>query len=63
MCGKSCLTSGSDTCMPVGELAFEVLFCVKHREQSEINLGIIHLKHFALHLRKHFMGADCYCEN
>lgn len=35
MCGKSCLTSGSDTCMPVGELAFEVLFCIKHREQSE----------------------------
>lgn len=29
------------------------LFCVKGKEKSEINWGILHLKHFPLCLRKH----------
>lgn len=29
----SCLTPGNDTYMPVGELAFEILFCVKEEEE------------------------------
>lgn len=56
----SCPTLGSYRYMPVGELDFEILFCVKEREQSAINLGILHLKHFPPCLRKQFVGADCY---
>lgn len=56
----SCPTLGSYRYMPVGELDFEILFCVKEREQSAINLGILHLKHFPPCLREQFVGADCY---
>lgn len=54
----SCPTLGSDTFMPVGKLAFEILFCVK--EKKEIKLGDFTLETLSTVFEEtYFVGADC----
>lgn len=60
----SCSFSGSNIYTSMGGLAFEVLFCVKKREEGEKNLGTSYLKILrAVRGNIHFVGADHYHES